>query len=323
MKFLYFTDSQADDMQPSCRSDIFTNTLFNKFREIGELAKQEKVDRIFCGGDFLDQPCVAHSFLNMLIDILKEYPHPIDLVLGNHDLVGYNLDSVERSAIGLLRKSGVINICDSTQNRQIGPYYFHFIPFNANHKLELYKDLYNLSIAITHNAIIPCEKIPCHIPFEHLHPKDIYSYLVKNNDLPDLLENKNLLILSGHTHGYYNVEYKGVRFANPGSLSRVSREPREFQRDPMVFIVDCTDAIKISEIKLKSAPKWQDILTEKKIKTSDTNLNLTDLREMFFRQKSQISNISDLIKSVGKEKEIPDTIISESLRRIEQHGKNV
>ena len=134
-KFVYFTDSQADDRILSNRKDKFEETILCKFKEIIDVANYNNCD-IICGGDLLDRPYISYSFLGKLIDVLKFNKNKFLLILGNHDIVGRNLESYERSGIGILEKSGVVTILSSSITKEG----FSIVPihYNETHKLEEY-----------------------------------------------------------------------------------------------------------------------------------------------------------------------------------------
>ena len=98
-KFCFFTDSQCNSHTVSSRRDNFEEACLAKIKEIVAVGNANSCD-IFCGGDFIDSPYLGHSFIVRLIDTLREFKHTFYLTLGNHDILGRNLNTYRNSRKG-------------------------------------------------------------------------------------------------------------------------------------------------------------------------------------------------------------------------------
>lgn len=112
MKFVYFTDTHIRGTNPRSRKDNFIETLYNKLKEILEFIKKNKIDYVLFGGDLFDRPDTSLSVVQKFIELFKEYPQPIFMVLGNHDIYGQNPETVNRTILGIFEALGIIKILD-------------------------------------------------------------------------------------------------------------------------------------------------------------------------------------------------------------------
>jgi DNA repair exonuclease SbcCD nuclease subunit len=101
VKILYFTDTHIRGTSPQSRLDDFPQTLLAKFREVVELAKAHQVAAILHGGDLFDRPDVAPAVALDFLRVLMEAPCPIYGIAGNHDIFGFNPQTVPRTMLGI------------------------------------------------------------------------------------------------------------------------------------------------------------------------------------------------------------------------------
>lgn len=300
-QFLYFTDSQADDRPLSFRRDDFGNTILNKFQEIINVANSHMID-IYCGGDFLDRPYITYPFLNRMFMMFRGLNTNFYLVLGNHDIVGRNLESYERSALGILENTGVIKILKDPIVKE--GFKIQSIPFNEDHQIGLY-DNSERTIIISHNMIVPDP-----VPFEHTHPIEITPRI----------QDKGSLVLSGHSHVPFDLTLPdGLRFINPGSLGRVSREPKEAERTPKFLFITLRDgSYRVEYIPVSCAPHFSTTFKAREEDKPFSILDLSDLKNIIHSTKAQAFSISEYVKKVASDRNINKDILEESLKRISE-----
>lgn len=297
-RFVYFTDSQADDRVMSFRNDNFGDTVLKKLEEIIDYANSIDAD-LFCGGDFIDRPHISYPFLVRLFRVLCRLNKDFYLVLGNHDIVGRNLESHERSAIGVLKEAGIIYVLEPMirEGFKIVP-----IPFTETHTRDLYTSS-ERSIFISHNTVVPND-----VMFEHLKPSDISP----------VIQDRGSFVLLGHIHEPFTAVSDGVSFINPGSIGRMSRDSGESQRTPAYLDITLGNGkYEIKEYKLKSAPDYKTVFkpVDKEI-IRPNGIDLSDLKGMIHSAKAQAFNISEYIKMVASKKSIPPSVVEEALSRI-------
>lgn len=215
MKILYVTDIHFRATKPVSRLDTdFFATIIRKIDEIGEMAQH--VDLVLMGGDIFDRPDTPHSVVIRVNRAFAKFPVPIYTVIGNHDIYGYEGQTVDATALGSLFEMGTVKRLDFLQAAPgIAIYGMHAfdkevweVPEGARTKILVSHKL------ITTIAIPNCQ-----------------TFMVK-----DIATKTNVdLLLSGDIHFPHVVETNGKLFVNPGSLSRLSIEDRE--RYPQVAII--------------------------------------------------------------------------------------
>jgi len=97
---------------PVNRLDNFPETMLNKWNEIIELAPKVNADHIFVLGDILDSAEAAYTTIGNLGLVLKKSSVPISSIIGNHDIIGGNLNTYKRTGLGLIEKFEFINIIE-------------------------------------------------------------------------------------------------------------------------------------------------------------------------------------------------------------------
>ncbi|MGE5674637.1 MAG: metallophosphoesterase, partial [Mycobacterium leprae] len=101
MKILYVTDTHLRGTTPRGRLDDLPTTLLAKLREVVGLAKTHQVTAILHGGDLFDRPDVAPAVALEYLRVLAEAPCPVYAIPGNHDLFGFNPETISRTMLGL------------------------------------------------------------------------------------------------------------------------------------------------------------------------------------------------------------------------------
>jgi DNA repair protein SbcD/Mre11 len=301
MKFLFFTDSHFRDDQPVSRIDNTYKTQFEKLGEILQIVREYNVDAVLHGGDFFNIKKPSHKLVIDIIDWCKHLDVPIYTILGNHDLVGYNLDSVQSSGLGVLVESGAIE-----QLKDIEIFSSEKIAIKAVHTSLSFQQNYIFSeefndftkIIISHNFIIPSDTMP----FQFIHPKDI-----KTNAH---------LVLCGHYHVPFDYQTHTTRWINPGTLCRWKLSERDHK--PTVLLIDINNGvIDVKKIILQSAKPMSevfnlDIVEQEKRQEKDIQSFVKSLNTITFSS----FNIEEVIQQAGKEQNTEQIIIDEVLRRV-------
>ena len=227
------TDTHITAKTPSSRLDNIQDTIKNKLIEVGEIAKEENVDIILHGGDFFHTADVSNKFTGEIIEILKQYPVPIYTTIGNHDVYGYNINTLDNTKLGILQKANIINIVDrknplvfTENNYKIGieaqEYYAHIDEGSPN-DFKFYGDA-DCKILVTHSMLLDKDFLPN----------------VKYTKIEDVCTNANV-VLAGHYHPGWKEQIKdGVLFMNPGSLLRVDNSLSMQTLIPKVIILTVT-----------------------------------------------------------------------------------
>lgn len=195
------------------RLDNSNETALKKLNEAYDFFEKEKCEFVIHLGDMFDKQKIKDFELVAKIrDVLKAYKLKTYIILGQHDLAGYNHDSYSESNLFYL-----CWFCDG--------------------QIELIKD----------SLIMPkCNIFACHVGID---PIDFCSTVERKNELPNIVLSHSLiydkpsafkivsvndiakksqnvdLVLSGDLHcGFQKIKKENTVFYNPGSMIRTSRE---------------------------------------------------------------------------------------------------
>jgi len=242
MKIIYFTDPHGKAGNPSVRLDNFSETILNKFKYVGKYAEQIKAAAILIGGDLLDTPDVSQNFISELSYIIQNYPCETDVILGNHDIYGYNPETFLRTSLNISNKLNAFNRLGKepkvVQNMLEGPIaaitgqdsYVHLDkPENIGDYADSKVIDGAVNIHMVHGMLV-----------EKVWPQVKYC-----TTLEQVMEaNPNAdIILSGHEHtGYgikifYRSDGRKVIFCNPGSLARVTSSTGDLRKDVRMAVI--------------------------------------------------------------------------------------
>lgn len=200
-KVLFATDLHAKLSKPSSRLDEnFLDTVAAKLQFFLDCAKENDVDVPILGGDIFDNPDPSNSVVIKIMKILAGADRDIFTLIGNHDIFGYQGQSIGNSALGILMEAGVIHRLDKYTHGGIcirGIHAFDKLDFSVDPK-------YRFNIIAAHKMITNVN-IPGAIP------------------IPELMKvNQANVVFSGDMHTPHFAEEGKQLFWNPGSLTRMS-----------------------------------------------------------------------------------------------------
>jgi exonuclease SbcC len=342
MKFLYFGDKHERRTAPENRLDNYFETQKAKTREIIQIGKSNRVSAFLQPGDFFDTPNPGNEFVSEIAgmwgggnahDLLSKFRSglmkpeevlkamndyiPMIGVAGNHELFGNNLNTLDKTAIGLLNKWGLMRF--ATKDK---PYVFHT---EDGLKIAITGTHYHLDID-THEHLddyIVEEKLgDFHIHIVHgmLSDKNMGKF-VRHTLLDQIKHTKADLTISGHDHiGFPLTEIDGKWFVNPGAVPRMSNDLKEIARRPKVLMIDITKehGIKLEDIYLKSAPQGEMVLNRKKIeerKQRDARLEefKKAVKDVGMKKSTDIMAI---IRDLADSKQVSSTMKEDLLNRV-------
>jgi len=288
MKILYLSDTQFRATSPASRRDDFMATAMRKVAELSGIVSEEEVDALVHGGDFFDDANVPYRVTDAvaeawLMDKKDGERVPTYVNAGNHDLWSYRVDTIPRSALGmLLHFDGFVVMadmlakprayCPTTTLRWIGLTRQHRILLAATPYVYGVEDLLaafsfkrgyeyppfglkagpgDIVIHVTHGTIVP-EPFP-------------FAPHVLTDDLAKVTEAN--VVLCGHWHKPWGtITYpSGLQVVNPGSFLRMSVQERH---QPAVALLEVTQdgQVKIRFRELRSAEPADVVFREGEIK---------------------------------------------------------
>lgn len=218
MKIVFATDIHIKYIPPSSRIDkeTFLDSLIKKINFIIDFANNN-ADILIFGGDIFDKPDTVYS---LIISILKEFKKisiPTYTIVGNHDIYGYQENSINKSAIGVLLESEVIQKLDILE--------FDNLIIKGMHCYS--EEIFNDAIPNKNNILI------CHKPITNLSiPGGINIKKIANNC------NYNV-VLSGDIHIGHIEKENNILFLNPGAILRASIIEKD--RTPQLILLDTSN----------------------------------------------------------------------------------
>lgn len=305
MKFLFITDTHFTAKAPASRIDDFQKTIKNKLIEVGKIIKKEKIDILLHGGDMFHSPDVSNKFCGEIAEIFKSYNIPIYVNIGNHDVYGYNISTIDNTKLGLFAKAGIVNLINrekplvfNEEGYKIGieaQEYYADIDKDSKKDYMFYENDVDYKILLIHSMLL-----------DHEFFKEIPHTQIKN------VNTEADLVLAGHYHpGFKTKEINGTTFINPGSLLRVDSSIGSFEYTPSVVKLDVTrDKMEYEFIALKSAKPAEKIFKEKKA-TESGYVNIEALRKKIKESSLEKTSIFSLLEDVEKIHPEDKTLIEE------------
>jgi DNA repair exonuclease SbcCD nuclease subunit len=214
-RILFATDIHFRATKPISRLDKdFFITILGKIQEIREMA--EHVDLVLLGGDIFDRPDCPHSVVIKVNRAFSNFPCPVYSVIGNHDIFGYEGQTVDATALGSLFEMGNVKRLDA----------MHPAPGIAIYGMHAFdKEIWQVpasegtKILVSHKLITTVTIPNC-----------------KTFMVDDIARLTNAdIVLSGDIHFPHVVTTDSKLLVNPGSLSRLSIDDRD--RQPQVAII--------------------------------------------------------------------------------------
>lgn len=322
MKGLYFTDPQLSAKTPSGRTDNFPVAAYKKFYEIGLIIKRENVEAVFIGGDLFNTPRISLKYAGEIAKLIKTWDVPVYVVPGNHDIYGYNIDTIDQTILGMFEKTGVVELLtrdnpvtfdikgvvdDYTVCFEGQEYYEKIDTVNVQQDYDVKNISADFKVLIPHGMLL--EK-----PF---HPDVPYALL------KDVAQFSNADVIFGaHYHpGWPTQTINGVTFINPGSLLRMERSLHNQTAMPKVVVFAIEEnngalGFNHKEIQLTVAQKGDQVFdfTSKQQKQQTQTL-LTSFKSSLQGATllTNVTSIPDMIKAVATACSVDNVVLNQAL----------
>lgn len=319
IKLLYFTDPHIRGTSPRARVDHYPDALKVKLRWLFSLARRENVDAVVCGGDLFDRPDTAYAVAGEFAAVLAECPAPIYVCPGNHEIYGYNLDTLPRSILGFLAQIGIVRILtrkpvqlkDKNDDRIMasvwltGQGFYHDIDRAPNdymtglgHRTTGYR------VHVVHGMLV--EKP---LPYEVAHT--LVDKVVTDADL----------ILSGHEHIGFGLRrrYDGVWFCNPGALGRMSAKMEEMYRPVQVALLSFTpEEIKAELVKVDVAQPGTEVLSRDHLtQMAEQEERVNRFLSLLAAEgESRFLEVREIVDDIARRETLPALVVKDALDRI-------
>lgn len=145
VSILFRTDVHAADHGPVSWKGDYRAEIMSSLRQVGEIARDRKVDAVVDGGDFFSVKAASrnsHSLVRESIQIHRSYPCPTYLIEGNHDLQYNNIETLEKQPLGVLFEAGIFQrLREVTLERDGVSVRIVGFPFSLSRSLEDFQSL--------------------------------------------------------------------------------------------------------------------------------------------------------------------------------------
>ena len=235
ISFITRTDTHINDKPPESRCDDYMETLLDKLRQVGEIAREKGVDAVLDNGDFFHNKAASrnsHLLVRKVADLHRSYPCPVYENPGNHDFPYGNVDYISKQPLGVLFATGVFTRMDDIRFedeeglvvRVVGlPYKMEFSVFD----FDIDRGDEDVLIVCAHTYASPTGT-------EAFGREQFLSY-------QDLAECTPDAFVFGHYHIDQGIqEVLGKKFINVGAISRGSLTNDNLSRIPKVGYIRVT-----------------------------------------------------------------------------------
>ena len=238
IRLLVIGDVHICDHSPGRRQDGFKDHIMAKLEECLEIAREREATHIIFMGDIFHLKAanrVSHRLVQELVRLMQRFKVPVYILVGNHDITDYSLESISKQPIGVLGLTDNVHLLttepvDLADDMRVFP-----VPGIHDATLEDFQveRVNKRDIMLVHQSIVPdIEKEPevfRHVLFD---AKEV----AKQTDVN--------IILYGHQHrqdGIYAVEREdGTKavFSNQGAISRLTIDDNDVNKIPRVLFLD-------------------------------------------------------------------------------------
>lgn len=318
MKLLFFTDSHIRVTNPRNRIDNFLESCEQKFLEIRDYANQNKIDYIIHGGDIFDRPDASIKSVSEIGKILQSFEMPIYIVSGNHDVYGYNQDTLDRTMLGLFSSLGILNLIPK-DGKVLEKDGIKVLLLGKNYTIDLDKDKDNY-IVKKENLKYESDYI-VNVVHGFLTDKPFFK-TVPHVLVGEILETDADITLAGHYHlGFKTIFENNRYFSNPGSLMRLSNSKSEITRVPKFLEINLNEkGIRIEDRFLKCAKPGYEVLDRKVMEASQFRMeNLMEFSN-YVEQKFELDrlDLEMILNNIAESEDFSETVQKEAKIRIQK-----
>jgi DNA repair exonuclease SbcCD nuclease subunit len=330
VKLLYLTDTHWRGTTPQGRLDDLPQTLLAKLREALDLARSCGATAILHGGDLFDRPDVAPAVALQFLRVLKEEaPCPVYAIAGNHDIFGFNPETVPRTMLGVLDGAQVIRLVrpgapvfleTGGLTVQLTGQPFHaeldrrdpcldycVAPAGTPGAVHLREPRADFALHLTHGMLL---ERPFLDEVAHTLLAAVMDHTVAD------------VTFGGHYHpGWGKVhEVAGRLFINPGALVRLGNQRADWERRVCVALVELQRGapVRCELIPLASARAAEEVLDRSREAAqmareralADFIMGIDDLSRF------EVLAVQEIMREIAATKEMDGRVTAEALRRL-------
>lgn len=313
LKVIVVGDIHNMGNNPTCRKDNLPETLNKKLNELVELVNSDNIDLVLFTGDLFHTPDIANQIAKTFGQFLLKINCPIFSLIGNHDIYGGNINSSERSKIGLLDAFGVLNL------------------FRDNEPLFLEKN--GIKLQVTGQSYVSdidtapdkekyyCIKKDSSCDWAiHL----IHGFMI-DNSLPfphtsvnEIKHTEADITVSGHLHYPFEKKIDNKTFINPGALTRITASKTELRQPYILKIEFEKENYTIHKVPIISAPPYEEVIDRSKLKEDLKEIYNLDAFINSIKSFSTENNVNfeQIVRYLAETEHVSENIIDMTLEEI-------
>lgn len=312
------SDEHISDQTPVLRKDNYLDTVLRKINWQHEEALRSGCEAIIRGGDFFHHKTpskTSHSTVLKLFNIVGKSSVPTYAAIGNHDICYNNLETLDRSPLGVMLQSPSFHRLDEqifkTRDLSVKVVAVDYDPNETleSLKLKIRKDPnYTYTMAVVHALAEnkPRDKV------SKFFGDAIFAY--EDLDVSGVAD----VLVFGHYHKDQGVVTGDhTRIVNLGSLTRGSLTFENLSRKPKNSVIDFTyNGISIDQVEVPCADASQVFDLEKK-KVVDRELR--DISDFVERLRDGSKDLGDDVNSFKDhiKKDYPERLSKLALELLE------
>jgi UDP-2,3-diacylglucosamine pyrophosphatase LpxH len=241
INLLVIGDVHIADHSPGRRAEGYKQHILDKLYECVDLAKEKRATHVLFLGDIFHLKTasrVSHRVVHDMAQVFESFGIPVFILVGNHDITDYSLDSLPKQPLGILEYVPNVTLLKTDRFELDEDVHIYPIPGTSGVTL----DDFNITgsnkrdILVVHQSIVP------DIGKEREDLHDIFL------DAAAVAERTDInIVLYGHQHrsdGMYRITRdNGVPaiFSNLGSICRLTIDDNDVYKVPSVLFLSIAD----------------------------------------------------------------------------------
>lgn len=323
IRYMYGTDPHAKGTSPRTRTDDYPNTVKRKLEEYLRVGQERDVDFYLFGGDLFDSPYATPQFVHDIGAILQQGlgGKPFFYVLGNHDMSGYNPDTIRQTAYGLLLRF-LPNAIELTREPKAYTFNGETVYLSGVHSYTMLdRDLETEDGHRSRDYVLGKLDHPSiHVVHGYLSPTPVLED-IPHTVIKDMAHTEATVTLTGHEHtGFPVTKTNGGLVYNPGAMSRVFASRKEMERMPKIVYGEIEGGVpRLEPIPLASAVKGEAVFDVDAIHTRNRQRAILeqsqqDLKATLATLDIKHVNVSSILE--GLRETTDKDVFTESKKRI-------
>jgi len=297
MKFVFITDPHLSSVSPSSRLDNFVETSFAKVEEVLQVCVQLGAN-LLMGGDLFATPTQPDFIKNRLKELLLQYGITMIGIPGNHDLLYYSTDYIDKTSYkALVSPQVAIDLNAFPEGIMVGG--VKIVPHIFGEPFPVVEEPNSIILSHCFYAQGTEEKLS-------VTKQDVYKSGAK-------------FVCFGHDHNQYPIADIGGTFVvRPGALTRGTSHTENRVRVPSYAVIDTNKGV-VEYRHLSNVLDFKEAFREKyDVERERTPVTFDDIQRFIdeFRNAKSETNPYDILLSMKK----PENIVKRSVEFMEKVG---